>query len=276
MNFDKLLASKPRDLRFELSQKALKAWDSGLVAAAGDDENTISVLDYIGHDSWYGEGVTAKRINAALRSIGGADVTVNINSPGGDLFEGLAIYSLLKEYPGRVTVNVLALAASAASIIAMAGDEIRISKAGFIMIHNTQTCVCGDRNHLASIVDWLVPFDDAMAGIYEDRTAEDRDDIKGMMDAETWLSADSAVKSGFADGYLKSEKVVTGRDNASASAVRRIDAALARAGLTRSERRALINEFKSGMHDAAGGGTPGATERGTPRRCRKPGVWLSG
>lgn len=82
MNFDKLLASKPRDLRFELSQKALKAWDSGLVAAAGDDENTISVLDYIGHDSWYGEGVTAKRINAALRSIGGADVTVNINSPG--------------------------------------------------------------------------------------------------------------------------------------------------------------------------------------------------
>ncbi|MBN0106041.1 Clp protease ClpP, partial [Pseudomonas aeruginosa] len=90
----------------------------------------------IGYDWWTGEGVTAKRIAGALRAIGGdVDVTVNINSPGGDVFEGLAIYNLLREHKGKVTVRVLGLAASAASFIAMAADEVKIARAGFLMIH---------------------------------------------------------------------------------------------------------------------------------------------
>lgn len=83
-----------------------------------------------------GEGVTAKRISAALRAIGEQDIVVNLNSPGGDMFEGLAIYNLLRAHSGKVTVNILGIAASAASIIAMAGDEIKMGRGAFLMIHN--------------------------------------------------------------------------------------------------------------------------------------------
>ena len=96
----------------ETLPSALDRWDGGIKAASTDD-NSISVFDVIGQDYW-GEGVTAKRIAGALRAMNGADVTVNINSPGGDMFEGLAIYNLLREYEGRVTVKVLGIAASAA------------------------------------------------------------------------------------------------------------------------------------------------------------------
>lgn len=101
---------------------ALERWDGGFKAAASED-NSISVFDVIGKDYW-SKGVSAKRIAGALRLMNGTDVTVNINSQGGDMFEGLAIYNLLREYPGKVTVKVLRLAASGASIITMAGDEI--------------------------------------------------------------------------------------------------------------------------------------------------------
>ncbi|EPJ5267720.1 head maturation protease, ClpP-related, partial [Providencia stuartii] len=120
-------------ISYELKPKALDKWNSGIRAASSD--NTISVLDVIGEDFW-GEGVTAKRISAALRAIGNQDVVVNINSPGGDMFEGLAIYNLLRAHNGKVTVNILGIAASAASVIAMAGDEIRMGRGAFLMIHN--------------------------------------------------------------------------------------------------------------------------------------------
>ncbi|HHU0419601.1 TPA: head maturation protease, ClpP-related, partial [Klebsiella variicola] len=113
---------------------ALERWNGG-IRAATDNDNAISIFDVVGRDYW-DEGVTAKRISGALRSMNGADVTVNINSPGGDMFEGLAIYNLLREYEGHVTVKVLGIAASAASIIAMAGDDIQIGRGAFLMIHN--------------------------------------------------------------------------------------------------------------------------------------------
>ncbi|HCF5801664.1 TPA: Clp protease ClpP, partial [Pseudomonas aeruginosa] len=102
----------------------------------------------------------------ALRAIGGdVDVTVNINSPGGDVFEGLAIYNLLREHKGKVSVNIIGLAASAASFIAMAGDEIRIGRAAFLMIHNAWLIAMGNRNDLREIADWLEPFDMTLADI---------------------------------------------------------------------------------------------------------------
>ncbi|WP_034085582.1 head maturation protease, ClpP-related, partial [Pseudomonas aeruginosa] len=110
-------------------------------------------------------------IAGALRAIGGdVDVTVNINSPGGDVFEGLAIYNLLREHKGKVTVNIIGLAASAASFIAMAGDEIRIGRAAFLMIHNAWLIAMGNRNDLREIADWLEPFDMTLADIYAQRT----------------------------------------------------------------------------------------------------------
>ena len=153
----------------EIKPLALKRWNPG-IRAASEEEHSISIYDVIGQDPWSGEGVTTKRIAAALRSVNGDDVTVNINSPGGDMFEGLDIYNLLRDYSGKVTVKVLGLAASAASIIAMAGDEIRIARAGFLNIHNCWIVALGNRQDLLEVASRLEPFDQAMAEIYATRT----------------------------------------------------------------------------------------------------------
>ncbi|RYD30290.1 MAG: Clp protease ClpP, partial [Sphingomonadales bacterium] len=157
-------------LRSELAPTALDRWNADVRAAAKDDaENTISVLDPIGAD-WFGEGVTAKRVAAALRSIGNKDVVVTINSPGGDYFEGLAIYNLLREHPAKVTARIVGIAASAASVIAMAADEVQIARAGFLMIHNTWVVAAGDRHAMRDVADWLEPFDLAAVDIYAARS----------------------------------------------------------------------------------------------------------
>lgn len=255
---------RPQGLQWEISPRALERWTPDLMAADKAD-NTISILDPIGQDPWTGEGVTAKRISAALRSIGDKDVVVNLNSPGGDLFEGMAIYNLLRDHKGEVTVRVLGVAASAASIIAMAGDEILIARAGFIMIHDTWVITLGNRHDLREIADTLEPFDAAMADIYAARTGLEAKKIGKMMDAETWIGGAAAVEDGFADALLPADEV---KKDANAKGERvaayLLDMALAKAGMPRSERRALLQEFKSGTPSAADeSGTPRATE-GTP------------
>ncbi|WP_022960293.1 head maturation protease, ClpP-related [Spongiibacter tropicus] len=262
MSNSKFAALRPQaslsrgDIRFDLIPKALESWSPG-VRAAGNDENSISIFDAIGEDYWTGEGVTAKRISAALRSIGDRDVVVNINSPGGDMFEGLAIYSLLKEHPGNVTVRILGLAASAASIIAMAGDDIQIARAGFLMIHNAWICVCGNRNDLREFAEYLEPFDQSMADIYTARTGEDIDAIKTLMDAETWIGGQAAIEQGFATALLPSDAIEED-ESPEARAVAKVDLILAKAGMPRSQRRQLIKEIKTSTPSAAGGDTPGA------------------
>ncbi len=119
--------------QFDMRPDALERWEPEVRAAESGD-NAISIYDPIG-ENWEGTGVTAKRISAALRSIGQKDVVVNVNSPGGDFFEGVAIYNLLREHQAKVTVNVMGLAASAASVIAMAGDEVLMGDGSFLMIH---------------------------------------------------------------------------------------------------------------------------------------------
>lgn len=197
----------------EIKPLALKRWNPG-IRAASEEEHSISIYDAIGQDPWSGEGVTTKRIAAALRSVNGADVTVNINSPGGDMFEGLAIYNLLRDYSGKVTVKVLGLAASAASIIAMAGDEIRIARAGFLNIHNCWVVALGNRQDLLEVASRLEPFDQAMAEIYASRTQSQLISMQQLMDADTWLNGSAAVEQGFCDGLLKSDEVVHGAQQA--------------------------------------------------------------
>ena len=157
--------SRPNKIRAKASHKvtalstetALDRWQPGVQAAA-DTDNSISSYDVIGEDFWTGEGVTVKRIDAALRKIGNRDVVVNINSPGGDVFEGIAIYNRLREHPAQVHVRVLGLAASAASIIAMAGDKIEVGEAAFIMIHNAWVMAVGNRHDMAEVAAFLEPF----------------------------------------------------------------------------------------------------------------------
>lgn len=240
--------------------EALERWNPG-VTAAEEKDNTISILDVIGQD-FFGEGVTAKRIAAALRRIGDQPVVVNINSPGGDFFEGLAIYNLLREHPHDVTVNVLGLAASAASVVAMAADELKIARAGFLMIHNAYVVAIGNRNELRDIADWLEPFDGAQADVLSTRSGIDKKKIMDMLDKETWLSGQQAVDQGFADDLLTSDQT---KESPKAEfqyevTLRGIDAVLARAGMNRNDRKKLL----SGLNV-----TPGADENGTQRAAVK-------
>ncbi len=247
----------------DLPSSAMERWNGGIKAAKSDD-NSISVFDVIGAD-WYGEGVTASRIAAALRSIGGADVTVNINSPGGDMFEGLAIYNLLREYEGKVTVKVLGLAASAASIIAMAGDDVQIGRGAFLMIHNCWVYAMGNRHDLAQIATDMEPFDKAMNDIYGARTGLDTDAIDAMMDAETYIGGSDAVEKGFADRLLSADEIADD-DDSPAAALRKLDAMLAKTDAPRSERRKLLKALTGSKPGAAAKpeGMPGATDEITP------------
>ena len=247
----------------DLPSSAMERWNGGIKAAKSDD-NSISVFDVIGAD-WYGDGVTASRISAALRSIGGADVTVNINSPGGDMFEGLAIYNLLREYEGKVTVKVLGLAASAASIIAMAGDEVQIGRGAFLMIHNCWVYAMGNRHDLQQIAADMVPFDKAMNDIYGARTGLDAATIDAMMDAETYIGGSDAVEKGFADRLLAADEIADG-DDSPAAALRKLDATLAKTDMPRSERRKLLKALTGGKPGAAATpeGMPGATDEINP------------
>jgi ATP-dependent Clp protease protease subunit len=236
--------------------RALDRWNAGVRAAASekDAERSIGVYDVIGQDYWSGEGVTAKRVAAALRAMGKGPVTVNVNSPGGDMFEGLAIYNLLREHDGEVTVRVLGIAASAASIIAMAGDTVQVPRAGFLMIHNAWVMAIGNRHDLTEIADTLKPFDDAMASIYAARTGSDQKAMAKLMDAETWIGGEAAVEGGFADELLASDQIEKGAGKASASAVRRVEAGLRASGMPKSEAMRLISELKSSAGDPAGSG----------------------
>lgn len=246
----------------DLSPKALEAWNPDLRAATRSSDTSITIYEPIGYDWWTGEGVTAKRIAGALRAIGsGKDVDVYINSPGGDVFEGLAIYNLLREHEGKVTVHIMGLAASAASFLAMAGDEIRIARAGFIMIHNAWVIAMGNRHELREVANWLEPFDRAILDIYQSRTGIDAEEIAALMDSESWIGGADAVDDGWADGFLASDIITESPANRSEFVIasRRLDAAMARAGIPRSERRNLMNEFKSSMRNAAGG-SPAPTD----------------
>lgn len=239
-----------------VSPLAFDRWNPA-IKASDENDNTIGIYDPIGYDYWDDSGVTAKRISAALRSLDGADVVVNINSPGGDVFEGLAIYNLLREYKGHVTVRVLGVAASAASFIAMAADEIQIARAGFFMIHNAWTGLWGNRNDLRETADFLEQIDDTIADIYYVKSGLSMDELKADMDKERWINGCDAIDSGFADAFLPSDVVVEDTKNFTKEkvAAHKADILLAKAGMSRSSRRELIQDLK---------GTPGATNQATP------------
>jgi ATP-dependent protease ClpP protease subunit len=253
---------RPRSaVRWEISARAFARWDAAVRAADDAADRSISIYDVIGYDYWTGDGVTAKRIAAALRSLGKGPVTVNVNSPGGDLFEGLAIYNLLREHEGEVTVKVLGLAASAASVVAMAGDTIQIARAGFFMVHNAWVIAMGNRHDLREIGDWLEPFDAAMADIYVARTGQEVETIAKLMDAESWIGGSAATEQGFADELLPSDQVKQGDAKAGVVAARRLEAALRASGMPKSEAMRLISEFKTSLGDPAGSGAGDPTDR---------------
>lgn len=257
---------RPADVRaYCAPAKALEKWQPEVCALVNEDKDgpfVIDILDVIG-ENWDGSGVSARKIGALLRNAAEREVVVNINSPGGDFFEGLAIYNMLRSHKGDVTVRVVGLAASAASVIAMAGDRIEIARAGFLMIHNAWVFAIGDRHDLTTTAGQLGAFDEVMADLYALRANIDMTEIGQLMDRETWISGRAAIERGFADDLLPAD-VIGINEQARAEAPRvkslaKIDAAMARAGMPRSERRSLIKEITS-TPSAADDGMPSAAE----------------
>lgn len=242
---------EPSGYSWDVPSDALARW-SDTVSAAKDEPNTITIYDPIGEDPWDGSGFTAKRMAGALRSIGQNDVTVKINSPGGSVFEGFAIYNELANHPAKVTVEVMGIAASAAAYIAMAGDDIRMGLGTFIMVHNAWGLVVGNRNDLAESITVLEKIDGAQMDIFEARTGAARKEIEALMDAETFLTAKEAVEKGFADSVFSlPDAEPAARVRGDIAAKNKLDALLAQSGVPRSERRRMLKEATGGKHDAA-------------------------
>jgi ATP-dependent Clp protease protease subunit len=254
-----------RGLRSEMSPRALDKWNPAIQAAVENTSEAITIYGVIGED-WYGEGVTLKRIDAALRAIGDREVTVYINSPGGDMFEGIAIYNRLREHSQKVTTKVLGMAASAASIIYLAGAERQVASSAFLMIHNCWTFLAGNRHYLRDVADDMQEFDAAMADLYAETSGQPVDGMAELMDDETFIRGKRAVELGLATGLLSANEVVEREteETTQTNALKAMDTALAKSGMTRSERRELFASFKSGTPRAAGGGTRNAAPTDKP------------
>lgn len=159
------------------------------------DNDTGKFYDWIGWDAVYPGKVSTL--------LDGADeVEVNINSNGGDVFAASEIYTLLSQHSGRVTVNIQGLAASAASVIAMAGDVVHISPTAQIMIHKAWTIADGNADDMAHTSEFLEGIDDSIMNAYVAKTGLDKSELSNMMAKETWLTASQAVDYGFADDVM--------------------------------------------------------------------------
>jgi ATP-dependent Clp protease protease subunit len=260
--------TRPQNFQWDAPSDVLAKWAEVPQAAASEDPSTITIFDVIGEDFWTGGGFTAKRMSAALRSIGPNPVKVQLNSPGGDMFEGIAIYNLLRQHKAEVTVEVLGWAASAASIIAMAGDEIRMGLGTFMMVHNAWGVVIGNRHDMAEASTLFEGFDAAIVDIYEARTGQKRAAIEKLMDAETFMGPSEAVANGFADSV--DEALGEGSQAAAATTMdrglmarRQTEAALAKAGFSRSVRAEMLSEITS---------TPATRDAGRTSATRDAGV----
>lgn len=241
------------------SQAAIDRWqeESSGIRMLEIGDNVITMFDAIG-ESYWSEGVTAKSVAKSLRAIGPRDVEVHLNSPGGDMFEGIAIYNVLREHPHQVTVKIMGIAASAASIIAMAGDKIEIGAGSFLMVHNCWIFAQGNQHDFREIADWLGPFDAAMAEVYAYRskgktTAEA---MAALMTKESYLSGSTAIKLGLADDLLPSDKTTVDSDakakDKETNRLRSMEISLMQArGLSRSQARAEIKALMGGTTDSA-------------------------
>ena len=162
----------------------------------------------IAEESWFDDDVTPALFRQELES-GSGPVTVWINSPGGDCVAAAQIYNMLMDYKGDVTVKIDGIAASAASVIAMAGTKVMMSPVSMLMIHNPATIAFGDAAEMQKAIAMLSEVKESIMNAYEIRTGMSRTKLSHLMDAETWMDAHKAVELGFADGILSREDADT-------------------------------------------------------------------
>lgn len=187
-------------------------------AVKNDSELELMIYDSIG-ESWWGGGVTATAVKQKLDEAGDVSkITLRVNSPGGDVFEASAIYSLLTQHKADVECYIDGLAASAAFTISMAADKIHISEAAMMMCHNAMGMCFGYASDMEKLADTLNKVSATMRDIYSNRSGMKADEVQALMDAETWMTAEEAVKYGFADDVIKRDDDEAQEDQARAKA----------------------------------------------------------
>ena len=158
----------------------------------------ILLYDEIGRN-WFGEGISAEELVKTLAELDVAKIDVRINSAGGQVFEGLAIFNALDRHPAEITTHVDGMAASIASIVALAGDTVRIAENAFVMIHNPWGVAIGDAHEMRSMADILDKLGGSLADIYAGKTKKKHKAMAVLMDAETWFNATEALEIGLVD-----------------------------------------------------------------------------
>ena len=165
------------------------------------EERTLFLSGTIAEESWFDDDITPQLFKDELMS-GSGDITVWINSPGGDCVAAAQIYNMLMDYKGNVTVKIDGIAASAASVIAMAGTKVLMSPVSMLMIHNPMTVAMGDTAEMQKAIEMLGSVKDSIINAYEIKTGLSRAKLSHLMDAETWMDATKAMELGFADEIM--------------------------------------------------------------------------
>lgn len=249
--------AKDANWKFETTALAEDFKHFEIRSAENGGNPTISIFDYIGDDG-EGGGVTDRRIAAALRQIGNRDVDVEINSPGGNYFQGVAIYNLLRRHPKAVNVQVLGIAASAASVIAMAGDTIEIAHNAEIMIHEATGIFIGTKSEMAQAVETLQHIDEAMVATYAARSGRPAEEFSAMIAGkDVYFRGQEAIDAGLADALMEREAqmpVYAASEFPSDKAS--LDRFLAKHDMPRSQRRDLYRAI--GTQNAAEPAMPSA------------------
>ena len=185
--------------------KTKKFWKWRNQAGTAPEERTLFLNGTIAEESWFDDDVTPQLFKDELNA-GNGDITVWINSPGGDCVAAAQIYNMLSNYKGKVTVKIDGIAASAASVIAMAGDTVLVSPVSMLMIHNPATIAWGDHAEMQKAIDMLAEVKESIINAYVLKTGLSRPKLSHLMDAETWMDANKAVELGFADEIMARAK----------------------------------------------------------------------
>ena len=203
-----------------------------------EGEKRVLLLDgEISDETWWGDEVTPQMFRSELNAAEG-DIDLWINSPGGDCYAAAQIYNMLMEYKGNVAVKIDGIAASAASVVAMAGSTVEISPLGMLMIHNPMTVSIGDTHEMERTITFLSEIKESIINAYELKTGLSRAKISRLMDAETWMNAKKAVELGFADSVLYEN-----REHLTSAAADGL--IFSRAAVTNS----LLSKFGQGTHN---------------------------
>ncbi|MGN0150350.1 MAG: head maturation protease, ClpP-related [Clostridia bacterium] len=188
----------------KVNSKKFWNWSNSTDENETVSERVLSINGPIAEDSWFDDDVTPALFKDELNA-GEGDITVWINSPGGDCVAAAQIYNMLVDYSGNVTVKIDGMAASAASVIAMAGNKVLMSPVSMLMIHNPATIAMGDHNEMQKAIDMLSEVKESIMNAYAIKTGLSRAKLSHLMESETWMNANKAVELGFADGVLERE-----------------------------------------------------------------------